>query len=238
MKKVGYVNAQAVKEPSRAELVQSGPNSIKRGRRSIAKRDHILDVATHVFVENGYLGTSMDEVAAQARVSKQTLYRYYPDKAALFTAIIELAGHRVSERLLDALEGIEGMEDPEPALLELARRLLMTIHEPSVLRMRRLIIGEAGRFPQLGQVWYERGFQRGISTLAAVLERLAERGRLRLDDPEQAAADLAGLVLWVPINRAMFTGLYELNDPETERIATGAVRVFVAAYGQGGRSQP
>lgn len=227
-----------MKDSSAAETVQSGPTSIKRGRRSIEKRDHILDVSTRVFVENGYLGTSMDEVAAKARVSKQTLYRYYSDKAALFTAIIELAGHRVSERLLEALEGIEGMDDPEPALLELARRLLVTIHEPNVLRIRRLIIGEAARFPQLGELWYERGFQRGISTLGAVLERLAERGRLRLDDPERAAADLAGLVLWVPINRAMFTGLYELTDSETERITTGAVRVFVAAYGQGGRRQP
>lgn len=213
-----------------------GPDSdrplARRGRRSIEKRRLILDVATAVFIQNGYLGTSMDEVSARAGVSKQTVYRHFSDKAALFNEIIERAGRKVSERLLEALEGLEEIDDPEPALRELARRLLVAIHEPSVLHMRRLIIGEAGRFPELGQRWYEHGFQRGISSLATVLQGFADRGWLRLDDPERAAAHLAGLILWVPINRAMFTGVDDIPDAEAERMSSDAIRVFVAAYGR------
>jgi len=213
------------------EPVDGDPRAVGRTRRSADKRRLILDVATGVFVQNGYRGTSMDEVAARAGASKQTVYRHFSDKAALFNAIIDQAGTNVSERLLQAFEGIDGKNEAEPALRELARGLLATIHEPGVLQMRRLIIGEAGRFPELGRRWYARGFQRGILTLATVLEGFAERGWLRLDDPEEAAAHFAGLILWVPVNRAMFSGVDEITDAEAERVSSAAVRVFMAAYG-------
>lgn len=91
------------------------------------------------------------------------------------------------------------------------------------------MIAEATRFPKLGQLYYERGFVRGLATPQAGLERLAERGLLRIDDAAAAATQLAGMALWTPANRAMFTG-ETLAPGEIARAAEVAARAFVAAY--------
>jgi len=75
-----------------------------------------------------------------------------------------------------------------------------------VLQLRRLVIGEADRFPELSLTYWERGFERGLATVADGLRGLAERGLLRLDDAHVAAQHFAGLILWVPMNDVMFRG--------------------------------
>lgn len=80
------------------------------------------------------------------------------------------------------------------------RRLIAATCQPEVLRLRRLVIGEAARFPELGRTYWERGFERGLATLADQLRRLADRGLLQLEDPQLAAHQFAGMVLWVPVN--------------------------------------
>ena len=106
------------------------------------------------------------------------------------------------------------------------------VMQPRLLQLRRLVIGEAGRFPELGRTFYERGPQRTVAALAAAFERLAERGVLQLDDPRLAAAHFNWLVMSAPINQAMLLG-----DDETparadlDRYADSGVRAFLAAYG-------
>jgi TetR/AcrR family transcriptional repressor of mexJK operon len=74
------------------------------------------------------------------------------------------------------------------------------------LRLRRLVIANADRVPELGFTWFERGFGRVLATLATCFDRLAERQLLHLDDPLLAANHFSGLLLWIPVNQAMFTG--------------------------------
>jgi TetR/AcrR family transcriptional repressor of mexJK operon len=197
--------------------------------RSARKRRAIMDAATTVFLQKGYLGTSMDEVAALAAVSKQTVYKHFADKEALFSEIVtgtvDAAGDRVHAEVLRLADS----GDVEADLRDLARRQLALVMQPRVLQLRRLVIGEAGRFPELGRTFYERGPGRTLQALAAAFSRLAEQEKLRLDDAGLAAEHFNWLVMSIPLNQAMLLGDDEQAD--LDRYADEGVRVFLAAYG-------
>jgi AcrR family transcriptional regulator len=125
--------------------------------RSAQKRQAILDAATGAFLRNGYLGTSMDEIAAEAGVSKQTVYRQFTDKKALFTEIVLGTIDQVGEPFFSGVGTLDDPEDLEADLRQLARRLISVVRDPRLLQLRRLVIGEAGRFPELGRTYFERG---------------------------------------------------------------------------------
>jgi TetR/AcrR family transcriptional regulator, mexJK operon transcriptional repressor len=211
------------------------PSMEKPLSRTDRKRQAILDAATEVFLQHGFLGTSMDEVAARAAVSKQTVYKQFASKEALFIGMVrsmtEQAGSRVQR----------DMRDPQDArqlaaeLLAYAERQLAIVLTPSLMKLRRLVIGEAGRFPELGQALYEGGPGRAINGLSAAFARWAKRGLLVVDKPAVAAEHFNWLVMGAPINRAMFLGDKGIPKPAAlRRHAAEAVRVFLAAYG----SQP
>ena len=107
--------------------------------------------------------------------------------------------------------------------------------QPRLMALRRLVIGEAGRFPELGRAFYERGAGRALALLAEAFERLSERGALRVDDPAIAAAHFNWLVMSAPVNRAMLLGDEAIPTPaELDRYADAGVRAFLAAYGRRG----
>ena len=103
--------------------------------------------------------------------------------------------------------------------------------EPDTLRLRRLVIAEAERFTALGTSWYENGFERVLVTLAERFADLAAAGRLTLGDADLAAQHFVGLLLWIPVNRAMFTGeVAPLDDAALERMLDSGVSAFLRAY--------
>lgn len=200
------------------------------------KRAAILEAATTLFLRNGYRGTSMDEIAALARVSKQTVYKHFADKERLFTEIVVDTVAEVAEPIHQEVLRLEDSGDAEADLRHLARQLLGMVMQPRILQLRRLVIGEAGRFPQLGRTFYEQGPGRTIAALATVFERLADRGVLQADDPLLAAAHFNWLVMSIPLNRAMLLGEDEpAAAAELDAIADAGVRAFVAAYGSADR---
>jgi TetR/AcrR family transcriptional repressor of mexJK operon len=202
--------------------------------RSARKRAAILDAATTLFLRHGYLGTSMDEIAALAAVSKQTVYKHFADKETLFSEIVTNTVSEASEPNYADVLGLEDSGDVDADLRGLARRQLARVMQPQLLQLRRLVIGEAGRFPELGRIFYAQGPERTIATLADAFTRLAERGALRFEDPHLAAAHFNWLVMSIPLNEAMLCGP---DDPATSadlnRYADAGVRAFLAAYGPG-----
>jgi TetR/AcrR family transcriptional repressor of mexJK operon len=130
----------------------------------------------------------------------------------------------------DRIDAVVHLAADSTDLDKLARSLLTALLQPEVLQLRRLVIANADRFPDLATTWYERGFERVLATLATTFQHLADHGALRFDDPLQAAHHFTGLLLWIPINKAMFTGGNRYTDPELDHYAKAAVDAFLAAY--------
>jgi len=210
-----------------------GPSGdVDEERRSPRKRRAILEAARTAFLRSGYRGASMDEIAALAKVSKQTVYKHFADKERLFTEIVTSTVNEVADPVHAEVIHLEDSGDIEADLRDLARRTLAGVMQPRVLQLRRLVIGEAGRFPDLGRTFFEQGPGRTISALAAVFERLAVRGALRVDDPLLAAQHFNWLIMSIPLNRAMLLGDdRSLAAADLDRYAVAGVRVFLAAYG-------
>lgn len=201
--------------------------------RSNRKRRAILEAATSVFLNKGYGGSSVDEIAAVAAVSKQTVYKHFKDKEQLFTAIVLATTTDVDELVRLVADTLADTTDLEKDLGNLARQFINTLMQPRLLRLRRLIIANAERLPEVARLWFERGFERVLKTLASCFQQLTERKLLRLDDPLLAAHHFVGLLLWIPINKAMFSG-NDKSSTKTDlaKYADAAVGVFLAAYGR------
>ena len=128
---------------------------------------------------------------------------------------------------------LDDAHDVRQALRALADGFLRGLLQPDVVRLRRLVIAEADRFPEIGRAWFDRGFDRALVILGEAMQRLAGRGLLHnLNDPALAAYQLAGLVMYQPMNQVMFAGADAPPPAEhLTRIADSAVDVFLAAYG-------
>lgn len=198
--------------------------------RAAAKRQAILTAATTVFLRDGYHGASIDEITALAAVSKPTVYRHYADKGELFGAVVRTAMDRLDRSFQAEATALDTTGEPYPPLLNLARRILTGLLEPEVLHLRRLVIGEATRFPELGHIYWQHGFQKGLTTLADGLRQLAERGSLTIPDPRTAAGQFAGLVLWIPLNQALLCGGQAVTSADIDHYADTGVRTFLASH--------
>ena len=197
------------------------------------KRAAIVQAATALFLRQGYHDTSTDQIAAAASVSKQTVYNQFGDKKNLFHDIIlgvTATAERFAAELPGSVASVRAAEDVAPALHALARRYLASVMNPQVLALRRLMIGEASRFPQLAADYYDRAPARVLTALADVFDRLAARGLLRADDPAVTAEHFAYLVLGRPLDHGMFHVDAMPGAAELERSADRAVAVFLAAY--------
>ena len=205
--------------------------------RSARKRRAIMDAATVLFLRDGYRNTNMDQIAADAAVSKQTVYKHFEDKEQLFREIV-LGVTANSEAIIAEFSSvlsrdeIHSVADVKTVLTDLARRYIDGVLHPNVLSLRRLIIAEAERFPDLARTYYDQAPSRGIDVIADALRSYEQRGLLATTDTRLAAAHLAYLVLGIPQDRAQFCPDERPSPAERDRLAAEAVRVFLAAYGR------
>jgi TetR/AcrR family transcriptional regulator, mexJK operon transcriptional repressor len=203
------------------------------GDRSERKRAAILDAARDVFLRNGCVGTSMDEIASLAQVSKQTVYKHFADKERLFAEIVTITVDQIADPNTNALERLSEADDVVAELHAFARRQIHAVTEPRLLQLRRLVIGEAARFPQLGRLYYEKGPGRTIDALATLFEDLRSKGELKFDDARIAAAHFNWLVMSIPLNTSSLLGEDEpATSDELDRYADAGVDAFLAAYGR------
>lgn len=199
---------------------------------SLRKHAAILEAAEQVFLRDGYLGANMDELTARAGVSKQTVYAHFGSKEGLF---VEL----VTSMTRGAGDGVHTEDLPDPssaadlrtALTDYAVRQLTAVLSPRILRLRRLVIGEEARFPELARVLWQHGPERAVEALAGHVARLGDAGWLSVADPRAAATFLNWLVMGEPVNRAMLLGDERLPDAREISVhCAEAVRIFLAAY--------
>lgn len=195
-----------------------------RGRPAGLNGDDLLAVAREVFLQRGYRGASMDEVARRARISKASLYREHASKSALYAAVVHhwtLAGR---DAMRPALERLRASDDLRRGLVDLAETMRAGILSPPVVAMRRLVTAEAREQPEVAATYLEESWNTSIRRLAEALQALAGSGRLRIEDPAAAAEQFTWLVIGAPLNARMLGG---------DGSATGvdaAVDLFLAGY--------
>ncbi|MGD9668595.1 MAG: TetR/AcrR family transcriptional regulator [Hyphomicrobiaceae bacterium] len=182
-----------------------------RPRRSAAdaeaKRQRILKAALEVFSRHGFEAARLDEVARKAGVAKGTLYLYYPNKQAMFEALVRSS----VEPLLDDLAAVVRQQAcPPEELLEnifaLFRREILETERRLIIR---LIIAEGPRFPKIAEFYHREVISRVVTTLEAVARKLKDEGRLASDGliryPQLIAAPLLLSLIW--------DGLFARIDP-------------------------
>ncbi len=156
------------------------------------KTELILDSAMQEFLENGYAGARMDKIAATAGVSKATVYRRYPDKESLFSAIVQRLAQR--KGFFNNPEKFQSeLADPRRLLRSLARQMLDNIaQDPQNITFFRILIAESGRFPALA-----RSFAVNIEkpTLERLSEYLGAVPQLQGIDPDVAARAFMGTMV-------------------------------------------
>jgi TetR/AcrR family transcriptional regulator, mexJK operon transcriptional repressor len=149
------------------------------GPRARAKRDQILSGARRVFLRDGFAAASTDAIAAEARVSKRTIYVYYPSKEELFADVMrKLTIENPQTRALETIEEMSPGSEGELRrdLLELAEKIVTTMMQPDYLALLRTTIADTHRFPQLGGIFRATVPERALRSFAIFIERGRERG--------------------------------------------------------------
>jgi len=200
--------------------------------RTERKRQAILAAAEELFLQQGFERTSMDDVAALAEVSKQTVYAQFSSKDALFAAMSLGMTKAAADVVQQSMEDVPSGSTLAAHLTAYAIRQLEVVRTPKLMRLRRLAIAEAPRFPELGKALYEGGPARAIAALTATFAGWHVQGRLQAPDAHIAATHFNWLIMADPVNRAMLLGDTAVPAPsELRRHAKEAVRIFLAAYG-------
>jgi TetR/AcrR family transcriptional regulator, mexJK operon transcriptional repressor len=202
--------------------------------RSAQKRLTILSAGRALFLTHGYRGTSVDQIAATAEVSKQTVYKHFGDKQELLLAIVDDALEATVAAFLPRIAALAATTDLKADLIALAADYLRAVLQEPVVQLRRLVVGEANRAPALARQYYEQAPARTLAAFADCFAALDERGVLSVHEPAVAAEHFAFLVVGRAIDQALFCGgPAVLAEIDVGRHVRAGVQVFLAGYRYG-----
>lgn len=198
----------------------------KREARKEERRLAILDVAKRAFLEHGYSAASMSAISAELGGSKGTLWNYFPSKEELFAAVLEHATAAYRQQLSDLLAP---SADLWTTIVSFCRSFITKITSPEGVRLHRLIAAEAGRFPELGEIFYRRAPEPTLRILAEFFAGQMAAGHMRADDPAVAARALACLCMG-GLHQRVIWGIAEPTPEAIEAETQAAADVFAHAY--------
>lgn len=195
--------------------------------RTEEKRDAIVQAASEVFLELGFEGASMSQIAARVGGSKRTLYGYFPSKEALFVAFAKDMSDRYIDPLLDALSQSNG--PVAETLQRFGEDILGFLCAPSSITIWQTIIGVSGR-SDVGALFFNSGPEEGVQRMADYLQTQMDRGAIRCADVLIASRQFGGLLEAETLMPCLF-GALKAPSPEYLRgAAQRAVEMFLAAY--------
>ncbi len=208
--------------------VENSPLPSRRELRRQDRRESILAVAARTFLEQGYAGTTMSGIAATLGGSKGTLWSYFASKEELFAEVIEHATIAYRARLAEILDA--SSDSVERTLKCFCTGIVEKVTTAEAISLHRLVVSEAGRFPEMGRIFYDRAPRQTHVLLASFLRGAMERGPLRAEEPMQAARLLVSLCL-SGCQQKLLMGLIE--SASAEMIGADVDRatdVFMRAY--------
>jgi AcrR family transcriptional regulator len=212
------------------ELSDTASRSPAMQRGNYNKRCAIISAATAVFVRDGYVGASIDTIAEEANVSRQTIYNQIGDKEKLFAEVVRGITAESSARMIETLATFpEHPVDVAQELVEFAVRLTGNcLCDDNSRALRKLIENEGARYPALFETWKDYGPGKNWPAISARFAKLARDGDVELDDPDLAARQFMALI-----------GADLPNEPgsrvgaeQVRAAARNGVRTFLRAYGK------
>ena len=201
---------------------------ITRGRKFL----QVLEGARAIFLRDGFEGAAVDDIAREAGVSKATLYSYFPDKRVMF---MEVFRNELAREAADASALIEVDLPVEQVLPFIVQIVSAHMISEFGLRIFRVSVGEAERFPSLAQEYYESGPVLLRQQLINYLEKCIRRGELKIPDLELAADQLIELASVTIHDRALFLGMQSVDKEMLRKVNRSAVDMFLAYYGTRGK---
>ena len=192
-----------------------------------AKREAILAAAQVLFLGNGYEGSSMEAIAAEAGVSKLTLYSHFKDKEALFCAAVQATCEtRLPRRLFELSLGC----DITAVLLAIGRAFHALVNSPESIGLHRVMVTMAAHNPQLVRMFYEAGPQQLLRDLEQLFAAANAQGLLAIGEPLRAAEHFCALIKGAGHFRLLIGYADEQSASEAERHVQEVVALFVRAY--------
>lgn len=191
------------------------------------KRAAILRAATRLFLDSGYDRTSLAKIAEAAEVSKATLFKQFPTKAALFDAIVTTSWQSGDG---DGNEEAPPPGDPRAGLALIGRRYAALLTRPDMADLFRIVIAELPRFPELAQSQFTRGKMPYFDSVRRYLEAERDAGTLVLDDPELAATQFLGMISNYVFWPRLLLPHWTPDGPAVERVVDEAVLMMTARY--------
>jgi AcrR family transcriptional regulator len=187
---------------------ESSTERRNRGRPQLRPDDEtrqiIYEAARHEFAASGFAATSTETVARSAGVSTKTLYRLVPNKAALFEGMVS---DRLDRFLSDFNLHVAEDADIETGLIAALMACADLTLDPDVVALQRIILQETGKFPDLAAAFYRNGIARTAAALSNWLRVQVKRGLIDLDNVDEAANILIGMVASAPQRAAIYGGV-------------------------------
>lgn len=208
-----------MKRSAQTERTKTGrPSKAEAARLEARLRRAALDT----FLEHGFDGTTMEAVARAAGITKRTLYNRYPDKRALFAAIVPwaMSRHHGDEPVTESPD-----DDLATALTAIARSTLARALDPGLVRLSRMAMAESARFPEFATSAQSLAWSPRMRAVMDLLRRHAAEGTIVVDDVELAAEQFLALVAAMPARLAAF-GVFRAPEVE-ERHLQHAVTLFL-----------
>jgi TetR/AcrR family transcriptional repressor of mexJK operon len=198
---------------------------IKAGRpKNLKKRQQILSAASHLFLQQGFSASSMDNVAQSAGVSKQTVYSHFANKEALFTAVIQ---HKVEQYRLDGETAGCRQLALDVRLKNIGQRFVRLLQDPEASAMYRVVIGEFKTAPQVAEIFYRAGPQHGFDMFCEVLEQ-SEQPPLASSDKHRLAVEFFNLLKGECHMRNLLGLVTELTPEQEEVLINNAVQYVIS----------
>ncbi|PHH42681.1 TetR/AcrR family transcriptional regulator [Pseudomonas putida] len=192
-----------------------------------AKRRAILDAAKTLFLSHGYANTSMDAVAAEAGVSKLTVYSHFNDKETLFSSAVMA---KCEEQLPPLFFELPAGIPVKNVLLNIARGFHQLINSDESVNLHRLMMALGTQDPKLSQIFFEAGPERMVQGMERLLKRIDETGALRIDLPRNAAEHFFCLIKGAGNFRLLYCCGEPLSEEASESHVQEVVGLFMRAY--------
>lgn len=197
--------------------------------RVVRSRELILDAALRCFLASGYLEATVDGIATEAGVAKRTIFNLYGSKDELFRAVIARATDVAEKFVVERVGSPVGVLPLDDEIAEFAVAHARAVIAPRVISTRRLLIGEALRFPELAAEYFDRVPSLVMAAIADRLLRYARLGALQVPEPRLAADHFAYLVLGEALDRSLFQP-DSITDAQVEAAARTGAGAFLRAY--------